>query len=125
MSSVEHTGFGIALEAEHNLWRTVPPRSDVLGHVPSILVWVDREAASETEVGNLELAVCIDEQITGLEVAMKNVGRVNILEAAKDLVNERLKVRVSQGLTRSDDSRQVTLHELCPRGMSVLMRQLS
>ena len=53
------TSFGVVLEAKHNLRRAIPSRCDVLGHVPSIFLWVNREATRETEVANLELAVGI------------------------------------------------------------------
>lgn len=68
-----HTCFGIALEAQHDLWRTVPSRGDVLGHITGILVRVDRETTGQTEVTNLELAVGIDQQITGLQITVENV----------------------------------------------------
>lgn len=43
---------------------------------------------------------------------MQDVGRVNVLQTAEDLVYERLEVGVGQGLARSDDSRKIALHEL-------------
>ena len=54
------TCFGIALEAQHDLRRTVPSGCDVLGHVACILLRVNRETTSQAEVTNLELAVGID-----------------------------------------------------------------
>lgn len=63
---VQHTGFGIVLETEHDLRGTVPSRGDILRHVPGILVWVYREPTRKTKVANLELAVGVDEQVTGL-----------------------------------------------------------
>lgn len=93
------TSFGVALEAQHNLGRAVPSSGDVFRHVSGILLWVDREAARETKVANLELAVGIDEQVAGLQVTMQHIGRVNVLEATEDLVDEGLKVRIGQGLS--------------------------
>ena len=116
---MRRTSFGVALEAEHDLGRTVPPCSDILGHVTGVLVGVNRKATGEAKVGNLELAVCVDEQVARFEVTVENVGRVDVLETTEDLVDERLEVSVGQGLARADDSREVALHELCDNCMLV------
>jgi len=65
-----HTRFGVVLEAQHDLGRAIPSSRDILGHVASILLRVDREASGEAKVANLELAVGIDEQVTRLEITM-------------------------------------------------------
>jgi hypothetical protein len=57
----EPTSFGVVLEAEHDLGRAIPSRCDVLGHVSSIFLWINGEAARETKVADLELAVGVDE----------------------------------------------------------------
>ena len=38
---------------------------------------------------------------------------MNVLEAAQDLVDKRLEMCIGERLTRSNDSRQIALHELC------------
>ena len=94
MIGTTHTGFCIALEAQHNLWRAIPSRCDVFCHVACVLFGIDGEASCQTKVGNLQLAVGIDEQVTRLQITMKDVGRVDVLETAKYLVNEGLEVGV-------------------------------
>lgn len=109
------TGFGVVLEAEHDFGRAVPPRRDVLGHVPGILLGIDREATREAEIANLQLAVGIDEQVARLEVAVQHVRRVYVLQTAEDLVDERLEMSIGEGLPGSNDSRKVAFHQLCNR----------
>lgn len=113
-----HTGFRVALEAQHDLGRTVPSRGDVFGHVTGILLWVDREASSQTKVANLELAVCIDQQVSGLEITVQHVGRVDVLETAEDLVDEGLEMGIGQGLAGTDNGSKIAFHELCNWHMS-------
>ena len=67
-------------EAQHDLRRAVPPRRNVLGHEALLLLLV--EAASETKVADLELAVCVDEKVTGFEITVKDIRRVNVLQTA-------------------------------------------
>ena len=64
------TGFRIALEAQHDLRRSVPSRRNVFSHIPSILLRVYAETSCETEVANLQLAIGVNEQVAGLQVAM-------------------------------------------------------
>jgi hypothetical protein len=107
------TGLGVALEAQHNLWRTVPSRSHVFGHISSILLRIDGETSSQTKIANLELAVGVHKQVSGLEIAMEHIGRVDVFQAAQDLVDEGLEVGVGKRLAGSDDSGQIALHQLC------------
>lgn len=106
------TGFGVALEAQHDFRRTVPSGSDVFCHVTGILLRVDRETSGKTKVANLELAVGIDEQVSGLQVTVQNVGGVDVFETAKNLVDEGLEVSVSQRLARTDDGSKIAFHQL-------------
>lgn len=111
--AIARTGFGVALEAQHNLGRTVPSRGDVLRHVSGILLGVDGKATGKAKVADLELAVGVNEQVAGLQVSVEDVGGVDVLETAQDLVDEGLEVGVGQGLAGSDNGRQVALHQLC------------
>ena len=43
---------------------------------------------------------------------MQDVGRVNVLQAAENLVDERLEMGIGQRLAGSDDGSQVALHQL-------------
>jgi hypothetical protein len=57
-----------------------------------------RERREDPRFADLELAIGVDQEISRLEVSMEDVGRVNVLEAAKSLVEERLEVGVRKGL---------------------------
>ena len=107
------TGFCVALEAQHDLGGPVPSGSDVLGHVACVLLGVHGETPGQTKIADLELAVGIDEQVTGLQISVQDVGRVDILETAQDLVDEGLEVGVGEGLAGSDNGSQIAFHELC------------
>lgn len=77
-----------------------------LGHEPRLtLLGLDRsrlEPSGQTKVADLQLAVGIDQQVSGLEVPVQHVGRVDVLQTAQRLVDERLKVCVRQRLTGPD-----------------------
>lgn len=106
------TGFGVALETQHDLWSTVPSSRNVLSHVTGIFFWINRETTSQTEIANLEFTVGVDQQVTGFQITVQNIGGVDVLQTTKDLVDERLEMRIGQRLSRTNDSRQVTLHQL-------------
>lgn len=108
--ALTHTGFGVALEGEHNLWSTVPSCSYVFRHVPSILLGVDGETSREAEIANLQLAIGIDEQVSRLQVTVKDIGRVDIFQSAQNLVDKGLEVGVGEGLPRPDNGREITFH---------------
>ena len=107
------TGFGVALEAQHDLRSPIPSRSDIFSHVARILFGVLGESSCQTKVANLELAVGVNEEVARLKISMEDVGRVNVLQTAQDLVDKGLEVGVCEWLTRADDRSQITLHELC------------
>ena len=90
----------IVRKAEHDLRRAVPPRRDILSHEALLLRLV--EPTREPKIANLELAVCIHEEVARLEVAVQHVGRVDVFQAAERLVNEGLEVRVRERLAGSD-----------------------
>jgi hypothetical protein len=73
-------------EAEHDLRRAVPSRRDILGHKPLLLGLI--ESTRETKIANLEFAIRVHEEIARFEIAVQNVGRVDVLQTAECLVNE-------------------------------------
>ena len=73
----------VVLVLDEELGRAVPPRHDVLGEEVEAVGGVD--AARQPEVGDLEVAVLVDEQVGRLEVAVQHVRRVDVLERAQDL----------------------------------------
>lgn len=87
-------------KAEHDLGCAIPSHRDVFGQklVCRYLV----EPACLPEIANLELAVRIHEEVTGLEVAMQYTSRVDVFQTAERLVDERLEVRVREGLARTN-----------------------
>lgn len=78
---LKHVILGITYvvgKAQHDFRSAIPARRNILGHetlVPSRLggSTPGREATSETKVTDLELAISIDEQISRLEIAVKDV----------------------------------------------------
>ena len=67
----------IVREAQHNLRSAVPACGDIFGHEALLLLLV--EAAGETKVADLELAVGVNKKVPGFEVTMKHVRGVDIL----------------------------------------------
>ena len=86
----------IVRKVEHDLGCAIPSHRNVFGHelVRGYLV----KPARLPEIANLELAVRIHEEITGLEVAMQYISRVDVFQTAERLVDERLEVLVREGL---------------------------
>jgi hypothetical protein len=106
------TGFCVTLEAQHDLWRSVPPSGDIFGHVTRILLRVHGKASSETKIADLQFAIGVNEKVTRFQVSMQDIGGVNVLQTAENLVDEGLKVGISKRLPRSNDGGQIALHEL-------------
>ena len=69
-----------------------------------VMVWI--RDSGQTKIANLEIAGGVEEQIRRLQIAMQNVGGVNVLEAAKNLVQEVTDVVVAQALKYIFDIRE-------------------
>ena len=53
--------------------------------------------ACESKVADLEQEmIAVDEEIRGLEIAVKNIGRVDVLESSQELIEEQLYVFLSE-----------------------------
>ena len=61
-----------------------------------VMVWI--RDSSQTEIADLEIAGCVEEQVRRLQVPMQNVGGVDVLESAENLVQEVTDVVVAQAL---------------------------
>lgn len=72
------------------------------------LVGVGRDASCQAKVADFELAVGIHQQIAWLQIAMEDIGGVDVLQTAKDLVDEGLEMSIGKGLTRSDKTAAVS-----------------
>lgn len=100
------------------VFRTALPRDSILTFRHPELLVLGRLArdglvpSCEAKVADLELAVAVDEQVARLEVAVDHVRRVDVLDAAEELVEEELDVQVAEGLAAAHDLVQVRLHGL-------------
>mmetsp|Transcript_3702 Transcript_3702/g.7035 ORF Transcript_3702/g.7035 Transcript_3702/m.7035 type:complete len:273 (+) Transcript_3702:168-986(+) len=77
-------GVSVHLVPQQQLRRAVPPCDDVASHERLVAVG----EASEAEVAHFEVAVGVDEEVVGLEVAVHHRRRVDELEPAQHLVDE-------------------------------------
>lgn len=91
----------IIREAQHDLWSPVPPSRDIFGHEslvrsrPHLVASAARLVTScQAEIANLQLAVSVDEEVSGFEIAMKDIRGMYVLQAAECLIDEGLEVRV-------------------------------
>mmetsp|Transcript_26675 Transcript_26675/g.67850 ORF Transcript_26675/g.67850 Transcript_26675/m.67850 type:complete len:234 (-) Transcript_26675:372-1073(-) len=80
-----HVDLGVVHAVLHEqLGSAVPPRHHVLRQEVEAVRWV--HTARQTEVGDLQITVLVHEQIGRLEVTVENVARVDVFEAAEQLV---------------------------------------
>jgi len=94
-------------EAQHDFGRSVPARGDIFSHEPLVASSPGSSPTrsvtpSKTEIANFEFAICVDKKISWLQIAVQNVGRVDIFQTTKSLVNERLEMGIGQWLARTD-----------------------
>ena len=106
-------GFGVLLEGEHNLGRTVPSRRNIFRHEARIILGRSGRS-SETKVTDLEVAVGVEKEIGGFEVAVEYVGGMHGLECTEGLIDEVLTVIIGKVLS-PDNAMHVGLHELLQR----------
>ena len=59
-------------KAKHHLRRAIPPHLDGLGQKPLLLRLT--KPAREPKIAYLELTICINEQVSRLEIAVQHVG---------------------------------------------------
>lgn len=76
----------VGAAAEQNVGRAVPQRDDLVGEG----VDRDSEGAGKTKIGELQLALVVDEQVLGLEITVQDAVLVAKSDAAQQLVHERL-----------------------------------
>jgi hypothetical protein len=61
----------VLLPREHDLRCSVVPCGDIAGHLGVLYT-------GESEIANLEIAVLVDEDVTGLQITMDDTGRVHV-----------------------------------------------
>lgn len=101
-------GGRIVARAHQNLGRPIVLGDHLLCHVLRLIRLLD---ARQSEVADFQHAIAVDEQIAGLDVAMQDACRVQILEAAQDLVQKHLDVVGGEMLRRHDDLVQIGLQQ--------------
>jgi len=69
-------------------------------------------ASGKAEITNLEFTALVEENVTGLEITMDDVGGVEVEAATEELVHEVLHVLVREFLSGVDHSVHVRLHQL-------------
>jgi hypothetical protein len=83
--------FGIFLESQHNFRSAIPSCCDVFGHEPRIIF--GRSCRSgQAEIADFQIAVCVEQEIRGFEIAVEDVCRVHSFEGAEGLVYKILTV---------------------------------
>ena len=85
-------GGGVGLGAEEDLWCAVPERDDLVG----VGADGEGEGAGEAEVGELDGAAVVDEQVLRLEVAVEDAVRVAVRDARQQLLHVALKSKGDQ-----------------------------
>lgn len=65
------------------------------------------ECPGQSKVANEEGAVCIDEEIARLEVAVDDVGSVHVSHSSKQLGSKVLEMGIGQRLARANDLTEV------------------
>ena len=74
-------GNVILLPSQHNPRRAIVPRRDVPRHLRVL-------DPCQSKVADLQVAILVDEDVRRLEIAVHYAGRVDVLEAAENLVEE-------------------------------------
>jgi hypothetical protein len=116
------TGFCITLETQHDLGRSIPPRSDVFCHETDIGFGIVAESSCQTEITNLEFTIRIHQQVAWLQVAVEDIGRVDIFESSTELVDKVLEMSIRQGLFRADNLVQIGFHEFLDQVAGISIR---
>lgn len=63
----------ILLPREHDLWRPVIPCGDVSSHLRVLYT-------GQAKVANLQVAILVDKDVAGLEIAVDHPSRMNVFE---------------------------------------------
>jgi hypothetical protein len=95
-----------AVRIQDQLRRAVPSRHHQLRHAGL------RRRARQPEIGDLEVARRVDQQVARLQVPVQHAARVDELDPLEDLVREVLDVQAGQRLLALDHLVQVGGHEL-------------
>ena len=97
------------LSIEHDLRSPVPSRGHIFSEETCVIMFRVRHPR-EAKVTNLEIASCVQQQVTGLQVTMEDIGRVDILEAPENLVEKVANVVITESLGL-EQLVEVSLHQ--------------
>ena len=64
------------------------------------------------EVTDSQVATLVDKKILRLQISMDDSGRMDILQPAQDLVQEKHAVREAERLAGADHSVEISVHDL-------------
>lgn len=76
----------VLTSSKQDLWRSVPESDNFVG----ICAKGNTEGASKTKIGKLEIAIAVDEQILGLQIAMQHSMAVTVSNTFTQLTHELL-----------------------------------
>lgn len=105
-------GCRVVFGAEEQFWRTIPQCHDELGHLAQGVA----ELAGEAEVGDLDLAPVVHEQIGRLQIAMELPSACRVMlahnpvgmamrDGREELVHDRLDLRLQEGVRHVREQR--------------------
>mmetsp|Transcript_13085 Transcript_13085/g.41375 ORF Transcript_13085/g.41375 Transcript_13085/m.41375 type:complete len:353 (-) Transcript_13085:435-1493(-) len=104
-------GGVLGKERTAELRGAVPARGHVIGPEHRLRHVIEGRAG-EAKVADLQLAVGVGQDVLRLEVAVKHVGRVDVLQTTEQLVEEELIVLCCEVIVCLDHLMQVGLHKL-------------
>lgn len=103
---------GVLLRPQQYLGCAIPPRGDILSeHCLLLGLCLCGEGAYEPKIADLGIALLIDEYIGGLDIAVDEPRRVEVVEGLGDLVHDELLVLLLQHLL-PDQRVEVDVHVL-------------
>ena len=94
----------VVRETQHNLRSSVPPSGYILRHETLVssraggVVTAGAVSTSQAKVTDLEFTISVYEEVTRLQIAMKDVCGMDIFETAQSLIDEGLEVSVGERL---------------------------
>lgn len=103
---------GVVGRAGHNELRgSVPAGGDVVGPEDDVWLLIIEGSAGEAEVDDAEVALGVDQDVGGLEVAVEDAGGVNVVYATNKLEDQPANMLVGQLNLRAKDAGQISGHE--------------
>mmetsp|Transcript_84442 Transcript_84442/g.225631 ORF Transcript_84442/g.225631 Transcript_84442/m.225631 type:complete len:216 (-) Transcript_84442:51-698(-) len=102
-------GLAVAV-IQDDFRRSVPPGHHIISQSQVLLIV--RKPSCKSKITNLQVTVLVHQDVRGLQIPVNHVGRVQVLQPAKDLVDEILEMLVAERLLGIDHPVQVGLHKV-------------